>query len=101
VLEINVTGQFIVMKAVAKKMAESGGKGKSIVISASVAGLHCTPGMIAYSASKSAAISMSITAAKDLAEHGIRVNSVSPALIGPGFMWDRQNGKSAESNVDL
>jgi NAD(P)-dependent dehydrogenase (short-subunit alcohol dehydrogenase family) len=29
--------------------------------------------------------------AKDLAASGIRVNAVSPALIGPGMMWDRQN----------
>jgi len=32
--------------------------------------------MIAYSASKSASISLTITAAKDLAEHNIRVNAV-------------------------
>ena len=28
---------------------------------------------------------------KDLAPHGIRVNAISPALIGPGYMWSRQN----------
>ena len=33
----------------------------------------------------------------DLAPHGIRVNAVSPALIGPGFMWDRQNELHAAS----
>ena len=34
---------------------------------------------------------------KDLAPHGIRVNAVSPALIGPGFMWERQNELHASS----
>jgi len=34
---------------------------------------------------------------KDLAPYGIRVNAVSPALIGPGFMWTRQNELHAAS----
>lgn len=34
---------------------------------------------------------------KDLAPHGIRVNAISPALIGPGFMWTRQNELHAAS----
>ena len=33
---------------------------------------------------------MTQTAAKDLAPFGIRVNSISPGFMGPGFMWDRQ-----------
>mmetsp|Transcript_61949 Transcript_61949/g.159786 ORF Transcript_61949/g.159786 Transcript_61949/m.159786 type:complete len:99 (-) Transcript_61949:25-321(-) len=38
-----------------------------------------------------------MSVAKDLAPYGIRVNCVSPALIGPGFMWDRQNELHAAS----
>lgn len=34
---------------------------------------------------------------QDLAPHGIRVNAISPALIGPGFMWTRQNELHAAS----
>jgi NAD(P)-dependent dehydrogenase (short-subunit alcohol dehydrogenase family) len=33
---------------------------------------------------------MTVIAAKDLAPFDIRVNSISPAYIGPGFMWTRQ-----------
>lgn len=33
---------------------------------------------------------MTRIAAKDLAPYNIRVNGVSPAFIGPGFMWGRQ-----------
>jgi NAD(P)-dependent dehydrogenase (short-subunit alcohol dehydrogenase family) len=47
--------------------------------------------MIAYSSSKAAVLAMTVSASKDLAPHGIRVNSISPALIGPGKLWDRQN----------
>jgi 2-dehydro-3-deoxy-L-rhamnonate dehydrogenase (NAD+) len=46
--------------------------------------------MPAYSASKGAVIGLTKAAAKDLAPSGIRVNSVSPAFIGPGRMWDTQ-----------
>ena len=48
------------------------------------------PNMAAYSASKAAVVALTKTAAKDLAPDSIRVNSVSPAFIGPGLMWDRQ-----------
>ena len=34
---------------------------------------------------------------QDLAPHGVRVNCVSPALIGPGYMWTRQNELHASS----
>lgn len=40
-----------------------------------------------------------MAAAKDLAPHAIRVNTVMPALIGPedGYMWARQNQLHAAS----
>lgn len=99
VMDINVTGMFIVMQAVARKMKDqpAGGSNCAIVNTASVAGLRGTPAMIAYASSKAAVLSMTVCASKDLAPYGIRVNAVSPALIGPGFMWDRQNTLHAQS----
>lgn len=92
VMDVNVSGMFIVMQAVARKMKNQGvGAGCAIVNTASVAGLRGTPAMIAYASSKAAVLSMTVCASKDLAPYGIRVNAVSPALIGPGYMWDRQN----------
>ena len=95
VMDINVSGMFIVMQAVASKMKEqeehNPRKECAIVNTASVAGLRGTPAMIAYSSSKAAVVAMTVVAAKELAQYGIRVNAVSPALIGPGFMWERQN----------
>jgi NAD(P)-dependent dehydrogenase (short-subunit alcohol dehydrogenase family) len=95
-MNINVTGMFIVLQAVARKMAKKPSTEYSIVNTASVAALRGTPGMIAYSSSKAAVISMTVCAAKDLAIHNIRVNALSPALIGPGHLWDRQNTLHAE-----
>ena len=112
---------FIVLQAVAKQMVaqqqqEQRKRGKdgesktstsidnnnsrslySICNTSSVAGLRGTPAMPAYSASKAAVLSMTVSCSKDLAPHGIRVNAVSPALIGPGYMWDRQNELHASS----
>jgi len=101
VMSINVTGMFIVMQSAAKRMVETSTSGSdkifSIVNTASVAGLRGTPAMVAYSSSKAAVLAMTISSAKDLAPHGIRVNAVSPALIGPGYMWTRQNELHASS----
>lgn len=45
--------------------------------------------------SKGAVTSLTRTASKDLAPLGIRVNTVSPAFIGEGLMWDRQVTRQA------
>lgn len=97
VMNINVVGLFIVLQAVSKKMAEERDESKNyaIVNTASVAALRGTPAMVAYSSSKAAVITMTVSSAKDLAPHGIRVNAISPALIG-GYMWKRQNELHAE-----
>jgi NAD(P)-dependent dehydrogenase (short-subunit alcohol dehydrogenase family) len=101
VMNINVTGMFIVLQAVAKQMVSQGQSsqkgGYSIVNTSSVAGLRGTPAMVAYASSKAAVLSMTVSTSKDLAPYGIRVNAISPALIGPGYMWDRQNELHAQS----
>ncbi|OUL20701.1 SDR family NAD(P)-dependent oxidoreductase [Nostoc sp. 106C] len=88
VIDINVVGVFHVLKAAAQHLRKSGGG--AIVNMASYAGVVGPPNMIAYSASKFAVIGITQTAAKDLAPYHIRVNALSPALIGPGVMWTRQ-----------
>lgn len=97
VMDINVTGMFIILQAVARQMAkQQQSKGLAIVNTSSVAGLRGTPAMVAYASSKAAVLAMTVSTSKDLAPNGIRVNAVSPALIGPGFMWDRQNELHAQ-----
>jgi NAD(P)-dependent dehydrogenase (short-subunit alcohol dehydrogenase family) len=96
VMNINVTGMFIVLQAVGRVMAKQP-TGGTIVNTASVAGIGCTPAMVAYASSKAAVLAMTVSSAKDLAPFGIRVNAVSPALIGPGMMWTRQNELHAKS----
>ncbi len=88
VMQINVTGAFIVLRAFSAHMVAEGGG--AIVNTASMAAFSGPPNMIAYATSKAALIGMTQTASKDLAPHGVRVNSISPALIGPGALWTRQ-----------
>ena len=94
VMNINVVGAFHVLRAVSVHMAEAGGG--AIVNTASMAGVDGPPNMIAYGTSKFAVIGITKTASKDLAPCHIRVNSISPAFMGPGFMWQRQVDLQAE-----
>ena len=99
VMNINVTGMFIVLQAVAKHMVQqferdppsSTTSSYAMVNTASVAGLRGTPAMAGYASSKAAVLALTVTAAKELAVYNIRCNAISPALIGPGTLWDRQN----------
>ncbi|MBV8885863.1 MAG: SDR family oxidoreductase [Chroococcidiopsidaceae cyanobacterium CP_BM_RX_35] len=88
VININVIGVYQVLKVAAQHMRTVGGG--AIVNMASYAGVIGPPNMLAYSASKFAVIGITKTAAKDLAPYQIRVNALSPSLIGPGSMWTRQ-----------
>jgi len=88
VIQINTIGAFHVLQRVSAHMVNSGGG--AIVNTASMAGVEGPPNMVAYGASKFAMIGMTETASKDLAPFAIRVNSIAPAFMGPGYMWTRQ-----------
>ena len=50
-----------------------------------------------YTAAKAAMISLSTERARELAPHGIRVNSVAPgSILFPGGSWDRRRKEDPE-----
>jgi len=90
VLETNLTGAFLGIRAAAPSMRKAGGG--SIVNISSIAGLHGTPGLAAYGASKWGIRSLTRTAAYELARDNIRVNSVHPGIIDTPLAYDPKTG---------
>lgn len=83
-IEVNLSGTFLVMSRVAAQMArnqpgEDGERG-TIINTASIAALDASSSA-AYAASKGGVVSLTLTTARDLAKHGIRVNAVAPGFM--------------------
>jgi 3-oxoacyl-[acyl-carrier protein] reductase len=76
---VNVIAALELLQLVSRFMARGGGG--SIVNIASVTAVLGSPGQVAYSATKGAIISMTKSAAKELAPQGIRVNAVAPGIV--------------------
>jgi 3alpha(or 20beta)-hydroxysteroid dehydrogenase len=79
VVRVNELGPFLGMRAAAPLLIEAGGG--SIVNVSSTQGLEGFPGLVAYVASKFALTGMTKAVALELAQHGVRVNSVHPTGI--------------------
>jgi meso-butanediol dehydrogenase / (S,S)-butanediol dehydrogenase / diacetyl reductase len=76
VIETNLTGPFLMMKAAIPQMIKNGGG--SIINIASLAGLRCIPAMPAYCSSKAGLIMLTQQAALDYGQYKIRCNVVCP-----------------------
>ncbi len=79
VMDLNVTGMLLCIKAVLPTMlAANYGR---IVNIASIAGKEGNAGMLAYSTSKAAVIGLTKVIGKDYAETGITCNAIAPAVV--------------------
>lgn len=79
VVDINLTGTFLVCRAAIPAMRE-GGYGRIVNI-ASVAGKEGNPNAPAYSATKAGIIGLTKTLGKELADTNVIVNCVTPAAV--------------------
>jgi 2-hydroxycyclohexanecarboxyl-CoA dehydrogenase len=79
VLEVNIAGMVNVAHTVAPQMVQR--SCGTMVFVGSVAGQIGSPTDPPYSASKAANINFAQVLAKDLATHGIRVNTVCPGMV--------------------
>jgi NAD(P)-dependent dehydrogenase (short-subunit alcohol dehydrogenase family) len=85
VIRVNLIGTFNMMRLAAADMAalaplEHDERGV-IVSTASVAAYEGQVGQVAYSASKGGVVGLTLPAARDLAQFGIRVNTIAPGII--------------------
>ncbi len=79
VLNVNLTGSFNMIRAVAPRMAEQG-FGRIVNIT-SINGLRGKFGQANYSAAKAGLIGLTKTAARELGSKGITVNAVAPRMV--------------------
>ena len=79
VLDTNLKGSFLCLKAAARVMMKQ--RYGRIVNLSSVVGLRGNVGQVNYAASKAGVIGMTKAAAKELASRGITVNAVAPGFI--------------------
>lgn len=81
VLKVTLYSTLYCSRAVARKMIEMGTKG-TIVSIGSTSGYVPRGNAIAYPVAKSAGLALAKSLARQLGEHGIRVNSVTPNKVG-------------------
>ena len=79
VLETNLKGTFLCMKAVSRIMMKQ--RYGRIVNLSSVVGLHGNAGQVNYAASKAGVLGMTKSLAKELASRNVTVNAVAPGFI--------------------
>lgn len=84
VIQVNLVGTFNVLRLAAEQMAKNepvDGERGVIINTASVAAYEGQIGQAAYSASKGGIVGLTLPVARDLAQFGIRVNTIAPGLI--------------------
>ena len=104
VISINLIGTFNMMRLAAADMQNLepfADQERGVIIStASVAAFEGQIGQMAYSASKGGVAAMTIPAARELSQFGIRVAAIAPGIFGTpmlrGLPQDVQDGLAAE-----
>ena len=79
VIETNLKGAFLCMKAAVRPMMKA--KFGRIINLSSVVALRGNPGQINYCASKAGVIGMTKSLAKELGSRGVTVNAIAPGFI--------------------
>jgi SDR family mycofactocin-dependent oxidoreductase len=80
IVAVNLKGVFLTCKVAVPRLIAQG-RGGSIIIISSAAGLHGSPHLGAYAASKHGLVGLMRTLANEVGEHRIRVNTVHPTGV--------------------
>ena len=97
-ITVNLTGTFLVCRAVIPVMLEQAG-GKIINLSGAGA-TNAWSNMSAYCSSKAAVVRLTEVLAQELADEGITVNALGPGSVHTS-MWDRMTEQAAEAGADF
>ncbi|PKW18627.1 SDR family NAD(P)-dependent oxidoreductase [Saccharopolyspora spinosa] len=89
VLDINLVGTVNVLRLAAARMSANepvdGDRG-AVIMTSSISAYDGQIGQAAYAASKGGIAALTLSAARDLAEHGIRVNTIAPGIFATPLM---------------
>ncbi|MET0928391.1 MAG: SDR family NAD(P)-dependent oxidoreductase [Aeromicrobium sp.] len=85
IVQINLVGSFTVLalasEAIAGTEPDENGQRGVIVNTASIAAFDGQIGQVAYASSKGGIVGMTLPAARDLAQYGIRVCTIAPGIV--------------------
>ncbi|MBB5158936.1 mycofactocin-coupled SDR family oxidoreductase [Saccharopolyspora phatthalungensis] len=98
-LDINLTGVWRTVRAAVPAMI-SAGHGGSLILTASFAANKGVPNIGHYVASKHAILGLMRTLAVELAEYGIRANTVNPSSVGTGMFFNEETYKFFRPDLD-
>ena len=79
VINLNLKGTFILLKAAGQRMAAAGGG--SIIVFSSIRSQVVEPGQGVYAATKAGTVQMVRALAAELAPAGVRVNAIAPGVV--------------------
>ena len=99
VLAVNVRGVWLGLHYVIPVMRDGGGG--SIMITSSGAGVQGSPNTACYNASKHAVIGLMRCAALEVAQFGIRVNTVNPGAVETRMMTSIEDGSTEAGAGDF
>jgi 3-oxoacyl-[acyl-carrier protein] reductase len=93
ILDVNLRGAFLGTQIAARQFVAQG-TGGSIINIGSTNGMRGQPGLAPYGAAKAGIINLSMTAALELGQYGIRVNALCP-----GTVWNEMSAESGMSET--
>lgn len=98
VINVNLTGAFLMSKIFGRLLVDSG-RGGAIVNISSIAGKLLAPNNAAYAASKAGLQALTASMSGEVAAAGVRVNAICPGIVDTARLDDLGRGDTWEQVV--